>query len=289
MIPVLSGLCDANLEKDPNNDQLSLEQESLIKQFVTVATEEGNPLHLSRALAMEAGFFAQQGQFEKALDVQRRLLEVYIAKEHSHRLVKRYQKDFAMEAISQSIIWFFLVGKQEEAIQQAMFVIKNHLPLQDPHDVDSIMALLLPAILVIKFAGRGKDALYILGKYVVNAHHDHAPCEAQYWVELFNPLIYLLKIVIMEEDDVYQIDLLDDIQSWVLEEANSYYSPDHLRLGHTVMGEICFRLGHLKQVDDPLRPPLMHKARSFLTPVARDVHSEPFLAHTALSYLRAIG
>jgi hypothetical protein len=288
MIPVLSGLCDANLEKDPNNDQQSLEQESLIKQFVTLAAEVGDPIHLSRALAMEAGFFAQQGNFDVALEVQRRLMNVYVGKDHSHRLAKRYEKDFAMETTSQSVIWFFLVGKKDEAIQRAIFVIQNHLPLQDPHDVDSIMALLLPAILVFKLTGRGKDAMYILGRYVVNAHHEFAPCEA-YWVELFNPLLYLLKIIIMEEEDVYQIDLLDDIQFWVLQDANSYYSPDHLRLGHTVMGEICFRLGHLKQVDDPLRLPLMQKARSFLTPIARDVHSEPFLAHSALIFLRAIG
>jgi hypothetical protein len=288
MIAVLAGLCDANLGEDPNNDHLALEQESLIKQFVAVAMEEGNPVHLARALAMEACYFAQRGEFDNALEVQLRLVAVYRAEDHSRRLVKRYHKDYALETVSQSIFWYFLVGKQEEATKQAVFVIQNHLPLQDPRDVDSIMALILPAILILKFVGRGRDALYILGRYVVNAHHDYAPCET-YWVELFNPLVYLLEIIKMEECDVYKIDLMDAIQSWVLNEANSYYSPEHLRLGHTVMGEICFRLGHLKQVDDPLRAPLMQRARFLLTPIARDIHSEPFLAHSALAFLRAIG
>jgi len=87
-----------------------------------------------------------------------------------------------METFSQSVLWLFLVGKESDAVEQCLFVVKRHLPLQNPHNVDIIMALLLPTILVLKFVGRGEDAHFILCKYVINAHYDFAPTQT-YWVD----------------------------------------------------------------------------------------------------------
>mmetsp|Transcript_21279 Transcript_21279/g.37430 ORF Transcript_21279/g.37430 Transcript_21279/m.37430 type:complete len:678 (-) Transcript_21279:222-2255(-) len=288
LIPVLAGLCSANLDRDPKNEVQALEQEPLLEQFVKVAQEDGCAIHLARALAMKAGYYAQQGNFEKALDDLKFLQTVYRAEEHTRRITKHYGKDYAMETFSQSILWFVLIGKEAEAVQQGLFVLKHHLPLQDPKDVGSIMSLILPTILVLKLVGRGEDAHYIFCTYVVNAYHDHSPVQTN-WVELFNPLIYLLEIVKMEERGSFDSLLLERIQDWILDIENSYYSPEHLRLCHTIMGEISFRLGRSKQVGDPMRGLLFQKARSFLTAIAQDVHSEPFLAHSALSFLRAIG
>lgn len=279
MIPTLASLCTILDETDPGNEQLS----SLIREFVDTTRRDGSPLHISRALAMEAGFYANRGNYERALEAQKLLQTVYNAKEHSRRLVKVYEKDHAMECSSQSILWSFLGGYQDESVCQAEFVIRHHLPLHHPHDVNAIMALLLPTVLVFKFVGRASDALYIFGKHVINPHHEFAPSET-YWVELFNPLMYLLQVTSMEEEDTYDGPLVDSLESWVLNEANSYYSPHHLRMGHTFMGEICCRLGQLKQADDPERDSLMQKARFFLTPIARDVESE----HEAWMYPRGI-
>lgn len=286
-IPVLVGLLDVDFDRDESSDQNIPEEESLMEEFIQVAREESNPVHIARALSMKASFHAQRGYFEKALEVFDVLRNVYDAPSHSRLLRKEYGKDYAMDALSQSVMWFFLSGRVSEAVNQSFFVVKQLLPLHNPKDVDTIMTLLLPTILVFKFVGRGEDAYFVFCRYVVNAHHDIAPSRT-YWVEIFNPLLYLLEIVKMEERDVYDISLLEAIQGWVLNENNSYYSPDHLRLGHSFMGEICFRLGQLKPVGDPMSGLLLQKARSFLTPIARDVHSEPFLVHSALAFLRAM-
>jgi hypothetical protein len=49
---------------------------------------------------------------------------------------------------------------------------------------------------------------------------------------------------------------------------------------------MCF--DSVEPVKDPLRWALFQKARWFLTPIARDTHSEPFLAHSALAFLKAM-
>jgi hypothetical protein len=275
----------ANFEsKERREDQIS-NLESLLEEFVNVARNEENPMHLAQALAMSAHHHAENGNFEKALEYFNTLQGVFKGKDRPiHQFLNQHG---IMDIFSQSVLWLFLVSKEKEAVDQGLFVVHNHLPLHDPRDVDRIFALLLPTILVLKFVGRGEDAHFIFCKYIVNAYHD-CRLSQKHCVELFNPLIYLLEIIKMEECEKYNISLLDAIQEWVFEESNTYYSPDHLHLGHTIMGEICFRLAQLLQQDNPKRPGLFEKARSFLTPIARDVHSEPFLAHTALAYLRAM-
>jgi hypothetical protein len=286
-IPVLVGLLSVDFDRDESLDENIPRDELLIEEFLEAAREESNPVHISRALSMKAFYYAQRGDFETALHVFAVLRKVYNAPSHSRLLHKEYGKDYAMDVFSQSAMWFFLSGQEAESVEQSVIVVKQLLPLLDPTDVDTVMALLLPAILVLKFVGRGEDAHFIFCRYVVNAHHDIAPPQT-YWVEIFNPLVYLLEIVKMEEKDTYNVSLLEGIQEWVLNDNNSFYSPDHLRLGHTIMGEVCYRLGQLKPFDDPMRGPLLQKSRSFLTPIARDVQSEPFLAHSALAFLRAM-
>ena len=282
---VLSSLCCAKLELGDFEDDSLVEQEPLISSFVEAAQE--HPVHLSRALAIEAAFFAQQGKLDEALLTLRRLEQVYNIKKHAWRMIELYGKDYAAECFSQGILWYFLSGKEKDAAKQADLVLHKHLPYQDQHDVDSIMALVLPAVLILKFVGRAAEADYIVKRCVINAHFDLAPY-ATYWVEMFNPLVYLLEIVKQEDEDEYDVQILDEIQGWVMHEGNSYFPPHHLRLAHCILGEICFRLAKLKQADDPMRQPLRHKARSFLTPIARDAMSEPFLSYSALYFLKAL-
>jgi hypothetical protein len=284
-LSVLSDLCCIKLALDESEDCSVREQESLIGNFVEAAKDNGDPVHLSRALSMEAAYFAQQGNLSKALRDLRLLRKVYKIEKHSWRMIELYDKDYAAECFSQGILWYFISGDQKEASKQADLVLHKHLPHQDPHDIDSIMALVLPAVLILKFVGRAVEADYIIKRFIINAHHDVAPY-ATYWVEMFNPICYLLEIAKMEDGDTYDIQILDEIQGWVMHEVSSYFSPHHLRLGHTLMGEICFRLAKLKQMDDPMREPLRHKARSLLTPIARDTFSEPFLAYSALCFLK---
>jgi len=287
MIPILAELCTAKSELYSFEGEAANDQEALIHEFVKVSQEEGNAVHLSRALSMEAAFFAHQGNLERALQDQQVLQMVYKMEKHSARIIQLYERDYAAECFSQSIVWYFLAGDEEKASLQADLVIQKHLPFQDPQDVDSIMALILPAILVFKFIGRAEEADYIVKKYVINAYHDLAP-HANYWVEMFNPICYLLEIIKMGDKEQYDYQVLAEIQAWVLETENSYYSPVHLRLAHTIMGEACWRLASLKALDDPDRHLLLERASWFLTPIARDTHVEPFLARSALLFLNAM-
>lgn len=280
----MEGLCTVQLELDPEDSTTLL---TFIQEFLVTARSKDNPIHLLRALSLEAAVFAQQGEIERALQGQQELLRIYKVQQHSERMVQLYGKDYALECLSQSILWYSLAGDLENASKQSDFVICEHLPHQDPKDIDSIMALILPAVLTLKATGRAKEADYIMKKHVVNAFHQLEHCTS-YWVEMFNPICYLLEIVKMEDDQEFDEKLLDALEDWVLQITNNYYTASHLRLGHTIMGEICYRLGRRKLQGDPLKTLLFAKAKMFLTPIARDKHAEPFLAHSAFKLLRAL-
>jgi hypothetical protein len=286
IIPILAGLCSAKLEKDPEDASTLLR---LIHEFTTIAQTKDNPIHILRALSLEAAFFAQQGKIKRALTHQQELQKVYDIQQHSDKMVKIYGKDYALECLSQSVLWYSLAGELERASWQADFVIRQHLPHQDPKDIDSILALILPALLTYKSTGRAIEADYVMKRYVINAFHNlEKDDRTSYWVEMFNPICYLLEIVKMQDARRFDSDLLDKLEDWVLEIKNSYFSPTHLRLGHTIMGEMCYRLGTMKNKGDPLRVMLLAKSKLFLTPIARDTHAEPFLAHSAFQLLRGL-
>ena len=284
MITILTDLCLFLDGSDSSADQLK----PLLNELVQVAKEDGSPIHISNALAMEATFFSKKQDFEGALRSQKELQDVYNVEDHSINLVKAYGKDRALEVCSQSVLWYFLSGQEAKAIDRARFVVHHYLPYQDPHDVTGIMSILLPCILILKMVGRARDALFLLGKYVVNPHHDFAPSE-DYWEELFNPLVYLLQILAMGEDGgTVNASLIDAVKVWVLDESHSYFSEQHLRLGHMIMGEICFQLGHFNTLHEDDKERLIQSARQYLSPIAQDVEAEPFLAHSATALIQAM-
>jgi hypothetical protein len=131
MVPILSGLCTVKLDVQAYDVGTLKEQEMFIQMFVKAAQDEGNAVHLSRALSMEAAFFAQQGDFERALQDQQVLQMVYKMEQHSARIVEQYHKDYAAECFSNSIQWYYLMGQHDKASRQADVSGANRKLLDD--------------------------------------------------------------------------------------------------------------------------------------------------------------
>jgi hypothetical protein len=125
-----------------------------------------------------------------------------------------------------------------------------------------------------------------LQRYIINPAHDHA-AHSQFWVPFFNPLAYVIEIMMMEESETYNPQVLKEMENWVLNEDNSEYDIDLERKAHALMGEMCWRLANFRDDDDPVRDQLVSKAKALLMPVARFPHDEIFLKHTAQALMEA--
>lgn len=105
-----------------------------------------------------------------------------------------------------------------------------------------MMNVVLPIIQVFSLLDRAKDADCILKKYIIKPYQDNQ-FPSELWAPLFNPLAYLLEIIIMNEANECDDLFLEDIEEWVLDEANSKFDAELERKAHTILGEICWRLG----------------------------------------------
>lgn len=288
MMPIISSLCVLKLDRIANDNRTKLEQEKLAEKFVKEAINNGNPVHIGRAVAMEAQHYARTGDLERAFAGLERLASIYDIEANSFDMLAEYGRDFALECYCESVQWYYLSDQSDKAAQQADMVVKKYLPLLSSVEADIAMYAVLPLFQVYLLLGRVRDADALLKQYVINPYRDSGSL-ATFWAPLFNPLAYLVEVVIADEEEQEMSPLLMEIEAWVLNEENDdFYEEDLERYAHTVMGEICWRLMNFKEDDDPSREALSKKARDFLTPIACYPHVDSFLKQTAKALLEAL-
>jgi tetratricopeptide (TPR) repeat protein len=286
MMPIISSLCVLKLDEHDGSSKLGAEQNKLLAEFVAQANENGHPVHICRAFSIEATKFARLGQFKEAVECVDKILSLYDVESHGPDMIVEYGSDFALAAIAESVHWLYLSEQHQKAEEQAEMIMDELLPLLDPVEVDDTMLVVLPLIQVLMLLDRAKDADWLLKNFIINPYQESG--QTSFWSPLFNPLAYVLEVVLMEETEQYDHDILEDLEVWVLDENSSMYDIELERKAHTLMGELCWRLAYNKEEDDPVREVLLERARDFLTPIARYPHSEPFLKHTSRALLEAL-
>ena len=290
MMPIISSLCVLKVDQIAHDAKTKLQQEKLVERFVKEAIQDGNQVHIGRALSMEASYYARTGNYDHALETLQKLESMYDVEAYSFDMLSEYGRDFAIECYAESTQWYYLLERHDEAEEQAVMVMEKFLPLLEDVESDIAMYPILPLVQVLKLIGRADDANFLLKEYVINPYHENG-CTSDFWAPLFNPLAYLLELIIMEEDDDEEDDIqvLEELEEWIFDTANDDFSPELQYKAHCCMGEICWRLiGFADPVDTARIESLKEKAVDWLNPIARYPHPEMFLKHTAQALLEAL-
>lgn len=287
MMPIISSLCVLKVEEEASGAGSKPDIEKLLVSFYKEAKHHGNYVHVGRAISMQASYKAQNGELEEALKYIETLRKVYDFEKHSSEMVDEYGRDFALESLAESIQWYYLLEKHDDAEERADVIIQKYLPLIDPLDLDTLMGCVIPVFQVFKLLGRIEDAEWLLKRYVINIDYDHSE-QSQFWAPLLNPLIYLLEINLMEVKEISNEHLLEKLEEWAMDECNSQFDLELERKGHTFIGELCWRLANFKEEDDTDRNKLIERAIDLLTPIAKYPHQELFLRHLAQALLDAL-
>ena len=287
MMPIISSLCVLRLEIDANDSKARAAQMELLEQFIREARVTRNPVHVGRAISLQAMHHARCGRLREALETLDDLWNAYDIAENSFEMIAEYGRDFCLEAFAESVQWHYLLERHDVAERQADMIIDKYVPLVDPTDGESMMYVILPVVQVLKLLNRATDADWLLKRYVIDPSYDQV-AHSLFWVPLFNPLAYLLDVIMMEENESGDLKTLAEMEGWVLDEDNAIFDVDIERKAHTLMGELCWRLANFKDDDDPSATVLLEKARELLVPVARHRHGELFLKHTAQALIDAM-
>jgi len=294
-MPIISSLCVLKLELEDGAEvaETATDLDTLIKTFVQEAKAEGTAMHIGRSLAMKASFHAKNGDFREAFDSLADLDNtMYDVTAYTTDMVMEYGRDFVIEGFAESAQWLYLLGLHEEAEKRADQIIENFVPLLDPLDLDNFMYVLLPIIQVYSLLERSSDAFGLLKKHILTPNQER-DVPSHFWACLFTPLVYLLQIIIMDENDERDETLLLEMEEYVLDDSNNEFDEEIKRKAYTIMGEICWRLVNLKdenddEDDEESRDRLEQKAREFLTPVASYEHSELFQKEKAQALLECL-
>ena len=247
IFPIFSGLfVFLKGDKIEQDAECNFEQ-NLARKFVRETKLHGDPVHYTRALAMQGEVKARLGKYEEALAAFEKLKAVYIQEEHSEAISSAYGTDRSAQAYSQSALWHMQLGNMAEALQTCNYVLDVLLPKMDPKNVLNSCEMLLPIIRILKNRGEEKRMRRLFDEHVQENFHRHfgkdgvTPC-----LPIFRPLLLLLDICNEAEECP---DLVEGVK-WLLEDEANGDMPDFLDSVYvklcwspnSMVAELCLRL-----------------------------------------------
>lgn len=249
VFPIFSGLCLAlkwgNIQDD---NECSYEQE-LVQRFVNETVLHSDPVHIARAVAMQANLLARIGKLKKALEVQRQLECTYDADEHSAGICKCYGSDRAAQSFALATQWYEQIGQHEMADAQVETCLKSIIPKMDEKNVHNSAMILYPLIWIMKDRGMALKANEIFQLHVVDKFRKHfGEGKTTACIQMYEPISMLLGLAGGSFDDEPQ-DKYTEMVEWAMDKEPGYYkSVLETALGQmgrdcsSVRAEICLLL-----------------------------------------------
>jgi len=152
--------------------EMAYEQE-LVANFMYEARHIGNPVHITRALAMEVDFYCLAGQYERALNSHSLLEEIYDVDEHSALICEAYGSDRSAQSFGFCARCHCHLKNIEKALEVCDHVVRNLMPKMKITNTHNSFVLLYPILWIWKDNGLAVEALSIFRKYIVEAFDEH--------------------------------------------------------------------------------------------------------------------
>jgi tetratricopeptide (TPR) repeat protein len=245
IFPVFSGLFVAL--RFGHNEDFQYEQ-GLVKMFLRETKLFNDPIHYSRALAMQAEMLARHGKFELALEATKELRDIYVVDDFTDLLSLAYGSDRSGQCIAQSALWNDYLGNAEEALEICDYVIEDLLPTMDPQNVHNSFHMLYPIIWVMKKQGRALEARKVFGEFVVDNFKTRLDDRGLTSDRpLHTPIMALLDMVGTQ----CRTDRLEEYAEWALVEKNGMFGSELNfimasggRSADSITAEMCLLLAH---------------------------------------------
>ena len=218
VFPIFSGLFVAlqfgQIEQD---DECSYEQ-SLVSRFVDETKLHGDPIHYTRALAMQADMYARLGHYSTALQTHSMMVELYDPYELSESISAYYGSDRAAQSFSLSAFWYVMIGEDEKAVEVCWYVFQELLPKLDPSNVHNSCFVIYPLLWVLKDNGHPLEARDYFIQFVIEPFNEYyGDGRSTFCLPIYDPVLCILDLVgngeAVEED-------IEEYYEWALSEEN---------------------------------------------------------------------
>ena len=220
-------------------------EKNLVSDFVNETKHHGDPIHYCRALAMEVDMFSRLGDWEKAIESQERIKEIYRVEEHSTKISEVYASDRVAQSFGNSAICYIQLGQTQNVHTVCDFVLEELMPKMDITNVHNSMMCLYRVIWALKYYDRVSEAKEAFRIYILQAFEDHYGEDSKTpTMSYFKPIEILFELCDTDQNTRY-----DEYSNWVLNEENSKFSPflnnsmrGLARDADSILAEICLIL-----------------------------------------------
>jgi tetratricopeptide (TPR) repeat protein len=243
MFPIFSGMVVfLKGGKILQDNDCSFEQ-NLAYKFVAETGNLGDPVHITRALAMLCEVQARAGQYSDALATFVEIENVYDPEKHSEAICKAYGTDRTAHAFAQSALWHYQLGDIESALKACDYVLEKLLPLMDASNILNTSELLHPILRMLKPRGEEKRLRDLFQERVVD-NFEKFEIKFTPALPIFKPLLMLLDIChdpLGYSDPEFEKDV-----TWLLDEnhgnVDDFLDSILVKLGwaaNTMVAELC--------------------------------------------------
>jgi len=245
--------------------EIAYERE-LVANFVLETKYHGDPVHYTRALAMEVDFNCRLGNWEEALLSHSKVEDIYDVEEHTARVCEAYGSDRSGQSFGASARCYNHLGDTRKALEVADHIVTNLLPKMDITNTHNSFVMFYPVLWIMKDNGLASQARRIFRKYVLEAFNEHYGEGASTpGLSFFKPIDLLLDVFGNDPSK----EIIEEYTIWVLDEKNYSCVPGGMnrcmarfgRCADSIFAEICLLL--YKQISDKVvKSDLIHKGFS---------------------------
>lgn len=246
LFPIFSGLFVALKFGQIEQDEECTYEQSLVARFVYETRLHGDPVHYTRALAMQAEMYGRLGKYEKALEIQALLTQVYDAAEHSEDISECYGSDRCAQSFGMSAVWHDKLGFPEKALETCWYVINDLIPKMEPRNVHNSCVMMYPLLWILKKQGYALEARDNFVRIVVEAFDQYfGGGRSTFCLPVYESILMLLDLAGDPGNEEHFAEYID----WATNEENLRYGTViNCSLGNlgrcpdTISAEICLLL-----------------------------------------------
>lgn len=245
LFPIFSGLFVALKFGQIEQDEECTYEQSLVARFVYETRLHGDPVHYTRALAMQAEMYGRLGQYEKALEIQDVVAQVYNAEEHSADISESYGSDRCAQSFSMAALWHVEMGNVDKAMETCWYVINDLFPKMEPRNVHNSCGIIYPLLWIMKDNGYALEARDNFISLVVDPFDEYfGGGRSTFFLPVYDPIMMLLDLAGSQD-----VEQFDDYVEWAIIEDNLRYGTvmncsfgNMAYCADTISAEICFLL-----------------------------------------------
>jgi hypothetical protein len=237
------------------SEQVQIELD-LVDKFVKETKRHGDPVHYSRALAMQSETFHRVGRFDDAIQCHLKLREVYNVDEHSAGVVASYASDRCAQNFGCAANCYVRLVQIDKALEIADFIEYQIMPKMDLQNVHNSAVMVYPILWIWKDQRMTERSLRVFEKYVKEPFEKYfaKDCSTPF-LPAFKPTQVLLDISMYMEGKKSSFD--ESYFDWAMDFSNlecpmtiDISIGNFSRSPMSISAEICLELSKLTKDEE---------------------------------------